>query len=293
MGWQRGDTVVVNDLEYASVVQPWLRLTGSGVGVRVAAHTGTDLPADSIIDLIDHTTRVVAVSHVSYQTGLRHDIEALSVAARRAGALFIVDVTQSLGVLPFPAGVADVIICSSYKWLLGGHGVGILGWNRDQRPLPEPPAVGWRSVRDIFTEDRFRRYHLHSDARRFEVGFPSFPTLYLLEASLDWLGRRDPQEVQQHVLGLSGRFVDEFRSRGWDLMTPAEPARRAGNVSVRTGHGMELAAWLAEQGIHCWGGDGRLRVSTHLFNSGDHADRFFEALDRVPASLVSARWESR
>lgn len=280
-----GDNVVLNDLEFPSVVQPWLRLAGEGIDIRVARHAGRALQAADIVSLLDGRTRVVAFSHVSYQSGWRHDVAALSEAAAKIGALVLMDATQSLGALPVPADRADVVVCSSYKWLLGGHGLGILAWNRARRPLPEPPSVGWRSVADTFTPDRFERYRLHDDARRFEIGFPSYPSVYALDKSVAWLGEFDADTVRDHILTLSGRLVDELAGRGFELLTPADPARRSGNVSFRAARGAELAEYLAAEGIHCWGGDGRLRASVHLFNGDDDIDRLLAALDGAPAQL--------
>jgi cysteine desulfurase / selenocysteine lyase len=283
---QPGDNVVLNDLEFPSVVQPWLRLARRGIEFRVARHTGTDLRVADIASLLDERTRVLAFSHVSYKSGFRHDVQALSDAAAEVGALVLMDATQSLGALPVPADRADVVVSSSYKWLLGGHGIGILAWNRRRLPLPEPPSVGWRSVADTFAEDRFQRYQLHDDARRFEIGYPSFPTIYALETSVAWLKKFDPDAVRDHILALSGRLVAELAERGCDLLTPADPARRSGNVSIRAARGAELAEYLAAQGIHCWGGDGRLRASLHLFNGDDDIDRLLGALDEAPAHLL-------
>ncbi|MEV0714307.1 aminotransferase class V-fold PLP-dependent enzyme [Asanoa sp. NPDC050611] len=280
-----GDNVVVNDLEYPSVVQPWLRLAEQGVEVRVARHAGVSLPAESLAGLVDERTRAVAVSHVSYQSGWRHDVAAIAAAAHRVGAAVVLDATQSLGVVPVPAGLADVVVASSYKWMLGGHGLGVLAWNTARRPLPQPPAVGWRSVGNLFADDRFERYHLHADARRFEVGFPAYPTIYALDAALAWLAGFPPADVERHVVSLSGRLVGELSARGWDLLTPDDPARRAGNVAVRSAAGEELARVLATRGIHCWGGDGRLRASVHLFNGDADVDALLDALDSLPADL--------
>jgi cysteine desulfurase/selenocysteine lyase len=288
IGMRPGDNVVLNDLEFPSVVQPWLRLAGKGIEVRVARHAGRELQAADIVSLLDGRTRVVAVSHVSYQSGWRHDVAALSEAAAKVGALVLLDATQSLGALPVPADRADVVVCSSYKWLLGGHGLGILAWNRARRPLPEPPSVGWRSVADTFTPDRFERYRLHDDARRFEIGFPSYPSIYALDTSVAWLAEFDADTVRDHILTLSGRLVDELGGRGFELLTPADPARRSGNISFRAARGAELAEYLAAEGIHCWGGDGRLRASVHLFNGDDDINRLLAALDGAPAQLRPA-----
>lgn len=93
---------MLNDLEYPSVVQPWLRLRTAGIEVHIARHDRWRLPAESIAELVDARTRVVALSHVSYHSGWRHNLAALSAVAARPDALFVVDATQSLGVVPVP-----------------------------------------------------------------------------------------------------------------------------------------------------------------------------------------------
>lgn len=278
---QPGDNVVINDLEYPSMVQPWLRLASKGIELRIARHESWRMPVESLAALVDNRTKVIAVSHVSYVTGWRHDLAAISALADRVGAFVLLDATQSLGVVPVTAGLVDAVVCSSYKWLLGGHGLGILAWNQERLSLPSPKSVGWRSVPEVFTADRLRSYQLFDDARRFEVGFPSYPSIYNLDASTAWLEAFDACAIEEHVLTLSGRLVEELTTRGWDVMTPADPENRAGNVAVEAECGEKLAKAMAKLGIHCWGGDGRLRFSVHLFNNDSDIHKLLEGLDRI------------
>ena len=65
---------------------------------------------------------MVALSLVQSLDGSIVDLPALSQACRRCGALLCVDVTQAAGWQPFDPELADVIVCSSYKWLMGPNG---------------------------------------------------------------------------------------------------------------------------------------------------------------------------
>ena len=58
--------------------------------------------------------------------------------------------------------------------------------------------------------------------------------------------------------------------------------RRAGNVAFVDPNGGQTAALLARDAVHAWGGDGRVRVSIHLFN--DATD-----VARLVAGIESAR----
>ena len=51
-------------------------------------------------------------------------LPALAEEAHRAGALLCVDATQALGRVPVSVKGVDYLVASSYKWLLGSHGLG-------------------------------------------------------------------------------------------------------------------------------------------------------------------------
>src|SRR3954453_3067782 len=91
--WRPGDNVVVETIEFPSDVYPWLLQQQNGVEVRFVG-TGFEVPPGAIEAAIDARTRVVALSHVSYLTGVRHDLAPIGAAAHAAGALFIVDASH-------------------------------------------------------------------------------------------------------------------------------------------------------------------------------------------------------
>jgi selenocysteine lyase/cysteine desulfurase len=75
-----------------------------------------------------------------------------------------------------------------------------------------------------------------------------------------------------------------------ELMTPRAPAERAGNICFMTPHINAVVESLAENGIQVWGGYagvGRVRVSTHLYNTAEDVDRLLTALEKLPPSLKS------
>src|SRR5437763_1672345 len=78
--WNRGDRIVATGIEYPANVYPWMeveRAHGAEL-VRVPheqARDGTlSVPLKRILEAADHPrTRMVALSHVQYATGQRHD----------------------------------------------------------------------------------------------------------------------------------------------------------------------------------------------------------------------------
>ena len=129
-----GDNIVTNDLEFPSTVLPWIQMKEHGVEVRLVRSRDWQFTPEDVIAQMDGRTRLVAVSHVSYLSGLRLDLAPIAHTAHAHGALLLADVTQSLGVVPVAVGDYDFAVASTYKWLLGIHGGGVLYWNRTRLP---------------------------------------------------------------------------------------------------------------------------------------------------------------
>ncbi|MGH2350016.1 MAG: aminotransferase class V-fold PLP-dependent enzyme [Chloroflexota bacterium] len=284
IGLAPGENVVVNDLEFPSVALPWLRLRRQGTEVRVVRHQRWDIPTEALLAAVDGHTRLVALSHVSFVNGLRHDVEAIGRALRETRTLLLVDATQSLGVLPVPAAAADFVVSSTYKWLLGTHGLGVLYWNRQRRPElvdVEPGALGWYSIADTFEPLREQRYTLKPDAGRFETGYVSFPAIYALNASVPYLLNAGSERIAAHALALGAQMIDGLASLRLEVMTPTAAERRGASVSFAHPEATEIGRALAERGVHLWAGEGRVRASTHLFNDGDDVARYLDVLAEV------------
>lgn len=274
-----GDNVVINTLEFPSGVLPWLALRRDGVEVRVVPHKGWEVRHEDVMDRVDENTRLVMTSHVSFLSGARMNYEALYRQLEETNALLLLDVTQSLGVIPVDVTRTDFLVSSSYKWLLAPHGVGILVINPARIGDLPPKTIGWRSVEGVFNPTRFEEFTLWADARRFELGFPSYPTLYALEHSTGLLLGMGIGRIQEHVLSLGGVLIDKLRGSGREVMAPSDPDRRAGNISIVCPRGEDVAESLRRRNIYVWGGDNRLRASVHAFNDGQDVDDFVEALE--------------
>ena len=116
--WRPGDNIVTFSREFPSNIYPWLRVRDAfGVEVRMCEEREGRIDVSELESLIDHKTRVVAISHVQYASGFRVDLERLGRAARRHDALFVVDAIQALGVVPtdVEAELIDVAAGASHK----------------------------------------------------------------------------------------------------------------------------------------------------------------------------------
>lgn len=282
--WRPGDNVVLNEYEHPSVFAPWIRLREQGLEVRfVRPERDWDLPWESIADACDERTVAIGLSHVGYVTGQRYDLARASDFAEQRGIPLLVDVSHSLGVMPISLSHASILISASYKWTLGPYGVGIVYWNRKRLPEFRPGNVGWRSVEDIFREGRFGDLDWSEGGRRFQLGAPALSDIAGLGEGARLLADLGMSRVAQHAEVLTDRVFTGFRSLGLEVTTPATPVERLGNVSFQHIDGARFADRLADRGVFVWGGDGRVRASSHVMNDLDDVERL---LDEVASLLV-------
>ena len=123
-----GDRVVTTVLEHNSALRPLNRLaTEQGVTVE---HAGCDasgvLDYDELERLVMPGTRAVVVTHASNVTGNAVDVSRVAAIAHAAGALVIVDASQSAGTAKIDMDTMglDVVCFTGHKGLMGPQGTG-------------------------------------------------------------------------------------------------------------------------------------------------------------------------
>ena len=267
LDWRPGDNVVLEGWEFPSLLLPWLAQARHGVEVRCVPPTGWQAPLERFAQAVDARTRVVALSHVSYLTGERHDLEAYGAVARRAGALFVVDASHALGSVRVHAPVADFLFGCCYKFLLGTHGAAIAYWNRARVPEWRPRLAGWHSVTRAEPWRNPPPLSPLATGQAFEPGNPAYGALYTLDSALDYVLERGIDAIEAHTLALSGELRDRLVSLGLPVMTPAPAAARAASVAFASPAPEPVRAALEAERVLVTGELGRVRASVALFTT--------------------------
>jgi selenocysteine lyase/cysteine desulfurase len=283
--WRPGDEVVTSELEFPSGVLPWLNLENKGVRLSIVPSDRGALRREDFESAITERTRLICVSYVSYLNGTRLPfLPELAKAAQRVGALLLVDATQGLGRVPLDLDGIDYLVCSSYKWLMGIHGVGFAYLGPRLRETFRPSAAGWYAAREIFTPYRFERFNFKESAARMQPGMPNFAALYGLEQSLGLLARETTEERYARLEPLMDELYTGISKRGYHLLTPAGREFRSGIVSFTYSDPKTGGEALRQQGVLVWAGDRRVRVSVHIYNDEGDIGRFLDALSRLNGS---------
>jgi len=272
-----GDNIVVDTVEYPSVVAPFAMQRHPKLEIRVARGNAPD----RVAALVDARTRVIGASCVSYMTGERFDLDALRVAADKVGALLVVDFTQAAGWLPIKASVADFAFSACYKWLLGTTGVAVAYWNRARQPAWIPSTAGWHSIATFGRPDWAGPIGVKADALRFTRGNPAHGPVYVLAEALDYLGQADPALLRRHVSTLTAELLARLAKAGIPVTTPMDPARHGANVCMDSSAAQAMCDELHARKVYSWNGHGRLRFSFHGYNSMADVDRIMTELPGI------------
>lgn len=188
--WQPGDNAVTTRMEHKGGILP-LGLLRNRAGLEVrAVEVGAERPTaelvQAIVEAIDHRTRLVVVSHVSYVNGAVLPLAEIVAAAARYDCLVLVDGAQAAGVLPLevPALGVDGYAISGQKWLCGPEGTGALYLSERAADRIEQSWIGYNSVTSWTLDGS---YEPNPDVSRYEVGTRSMATLAGFAASIRWL----------------------------------------------------------------------------------------------------------
>ncbi len=146
---ERGDQVMLCDLEFMQVAIPWCQLQErAGIEIDVIQSRGSQVSAEDFAARITPRTRVLAISSVQWSNGFRVGLSALSKLCRDRGIWLVVDAIQQLGAVPIDvqATPVDVLTCGGHKWLNSPFGTGFLYLRREIQPRLNPPLAGYLSL---------------------------------------------------------------------------------------------------------------------------------------------------
>ena len=287
--WRPGDRIVTTAVEYPANIYPWMDVSKRfGVElVMVPEETSPDgarrVPLQNILAAADDShTRLLALSHVEYASGQRHDLERIGTFCRENGMYFCVDAIQSLGILPVDVAAMKIDFRSAdgHKWLLGPEGAGIFYCRADLIETTRPLIVGWMNV---INDQDYGNYDftLKTTAGKFECGSFNVGGLLGLKASLELLAGLGTSAVAGRIKIITDRLIAGLRSKGYQVLSPREAGEESGIVSFaspRGGHEGIDRTLRAEHHIELAVREGRLRCSPHFYNTEKQIDRLIELL---------------
>ena len=272
MSWHSGDNIVTYRNEFPSNVYPWLRVQNSlGVELRICEDRDGRIDIEELTSLVDKRSRIIAISHVQYASGYRSDLERLGRVARGHDALLVVDVIQSLGVIPIDveAELVDVAAGAGHKWLLTPEGLGFLYMSDRARERIEPTLVGWTSVPNPEDYNNFSQ-GWNKGSLAWESGTAPTCLFYGLGASLDLLMEIGTGTVSEYLGNLTDYLCDLLEVSDYKVISSRAKKEKSQIVSIRNNRGipaMRLFQNLRKQNIITAPRVAGLRIAPHVYNT--------------------------
>ncbi|WP_440958907.1 aminotransferase class V-fold PLP-dependent enzyme [Oceanicaulis sp. LC35] len=282
---KEGDEIVILDGQFPSNVYTWRALAKqTGAVIRTVSRAETQTWTDALLNAIGEKTALVACGALHWIDGGRIDLVAVSKAVKAQGAALVLDLTQSLGVMPFDLKAVDpdFVVAGAYKWMLGPYATGYL-YVAPRHQQGVPLEENWinRSDAQDFTRLIDYRDTYAPGARRFDMGERA--NHQLLPAALESLRMLNEigiSEVARLCAATSSAIKTAVKPLGLHADIP-DQAPHYLSLSLPEDAPSDLAGLLREQDVHASQRGPRLRISAHIYNTPEDVDRLVSALKAI------------
>lgn len=299
--WRAGDRVVLFAGEFPANVSPWLRAAELfGLQVEFVSLAGAVEDPEPLLrelsSVLERGARLVAVSAVQFQTGLRMPLAEIGARCARYGAELCVDAIQACGVMPIDVAELgiDYLVTGAHKWLLGPEGVGFLYARPARARALLPRVAGWLSHEDgtrfLFGGPGHLRYDLPLKAgpQMLEGGSSSTLGFAGLEAGIEPILQLGTAAIFEHVSRYLDLLEPQLVGRGFVSRRASSTAARSAIASFVPPSGVsatELVLQLRARGVYASMPDGLVRFAPHFPNSPSEIETVLAALDEAVDTL--------
>ncbi len=264
--------IVTSALDFPSMEYIWDAQSRLGANVEIVhSDDGITVRLEDILDAIDDSTCLVALSHVSFRSSYRVDAKAIVERAHQSGAMVLLDVYQSAGALELQATdwEVDFLIGGTIKWLCGGPACGYLYVRPDLQKDLAPRLTGWVAHAAPFDFASAPMQYTDS-VRRFAQGTPSIPALYSVLPGLQIIEEVGVKTIQAESQRRTEWMINFALEKGWKINSPRDVNDRGASVMIYVADGPGMVKRLAERKVFvdCRPGVG-LRISPHFFNTDE------------------------
>lgn len=303
---QKGDNVLVCDLEYQASVVCWqAAMDRIGFELRQVPTKNGVVTVDDFAACIDEHTKVILLAAVQEINGFRADVKAIGELAHAHNCLYIVDGIQEAGALCVNVKELgmDFYCAGGKKWLGNPFGMGFLYIRKELLDQIQPPYYSYYDIQvpeefgDYLTylEDPrrhpFDKYRLAKEASVFETGgYGNFLGAQALHRAICVLEQQGMENIQTHNLELSRYLYEELSCMGLNLQSSGETRHMSSivvfNFDGLPNHSVEkerrLLQYLRSKNIfvtlRCSTGIGGIRVSFHYYTAKEELDVLLSAV---------------
>ena len=288
-----GDSVVTTQMEHHASLVTWQQIckrTGAELRFIEIDDEGR-LDMEHAAELIDDSTEMVSLVHVSNTLGTVNPVAEITELAHDVGAYSFVDGAQAVPTRPVDVEAidADFYAFSGHK-MLGPTGIGVLYGKEEILDSMQPYLYGGDMIRKVTYEDST----WEELPWKFEAGTPSIAQAIGLHAAIDYLDELGMGNVQAHEELLAEYAYDRL-SEFEDIEIYGPPGDDRGGLvafNLDSVHAHDLSSILNDHAVAIRAGDhctqplhdtlgtaASARASFYIYNTREEIDALVEAVD--------------
>ncbi|HWR82370.1 MAG TPA: cysteine desulfurase [Candidatus Deferrimicrobium sp.] len=291
-----GDEIVITEMEHHANLVPWVILaqkkkaTLKRIPITLCGH----LDLSDVDGIITSKTKLVALTHMSNVLGTINPVAELVAAARRRGAVVLVDGAQAAPHMPVDLRAlgVDFYAFSAHK-MLGPTGVGVLYGRRQLLEAMPPFNMGGEMIREV----RYDRITWAELPHKFEAGTPNIADVVAFDAALTYLEELGMDNIRRHESALVRYAIERLSELdGIEIQGPTDYSQRGGAISFTDAevHPHDISTFLNSRGIairaghHCaqplmrtLGKIATARASLYIYNDRSDVDALIGALKEM------------
>ncbi len=292
----RGDLVVVTEMEHHSNIVPWQLLCQDREAelAYVPIREDGQLDLDALDTLLERGPKLVGVVHVSNVVGTINPVAEITERAHRAGAVVLIDGTQAVPQMPVELREigADFYAWTGHK-AYGPTGIGVLHGRRELLEEMPPFIGGGHMIRTVAANES-----TWTDLPwKFEAGTSQIAEAIGLGAAVDWINAIGVERIRSHEEALVGMTLERLAEvPGLATHGPSEAAERGALVSfsLMGAHPHDIGEILGRDGVcvraghHCaqplmrkLGVSATTRASFAVHNTTGDVERLLAGLQTV------------
>ena len=288
-----GDRIVVSELEHHANLIPWQQLakrTGAEL-VWFSIDEEGRLDQSNLNELINASTKVVAITHQSNVLGTIIPLDEIVKKAHSVGAVVVLDACQSAPHFAIDVKALDIdfLAFSGHK-ALGPTGIGILWGRSEYLNEMEPFLTGGSMIESVtMTEAKWA-----PSPKRFEAGVPNMAQAVGFAAAINYLNNLGMDNVAKHEKDLTAYALNKFKQLDKvTLIGPKDNVDRGSVISftIEGIHPHDVGQVLDQYGVavrtghHCaWplmrklGLVGTTRASFYIYNDEADVDALIDSV---------------
>jgi len=291
---EAGDNILITEMEHHSNLVPWQMLAKKHNAVCrfIQVDEKGNLKLEDLDQLLDHKTKMVAVTHLSNTLGTVNDIQTIISKAKQKHIPVLVDAAQSITQIEIDVKKLDVdfLVFSGHK-IYGPTGIGILFIKDDLQRDCSPYQFGGDMIQHVSLQET----SFKSGPSKFEAGTPNILGAVGLAEAIRFIQEIGMPNVRTHQLALTKEAISIMENiDGIRILGPK--VNQSGIISFlfKEVHPHDIASLFDSEGIairaghHCtqplmqkFGLPGTARISFGIYNNKEELGSLKLVFDKI------------